>query len=137
MFNHLLQFDAKAKTSDERREWLVIASHVVEKYGEIFKLEYGLPCPTQNITEKGFRHSPDFHSVNYNSDLYNFTSGQAACVKILYECWQNDTPEVGQAYLLEASGAESKKLSDIFKNHQAWGKLIIRGERKGNFRLDI
>ena len=54
MLDHFLQFDAKSKTSDERREWLVVASQVVEKYGEVFKLEYGLPCPIKNITGHGY-----------------------------------------------------------------------------------
>jgi hypothetical protein len=81
------------------------------------------------------RHSPDFRSVNWFGRRYSFTPIQTACVKELWEVWKNATPEVGQAYVLEKAEADSARLSDVFKNHPAWGKMIVPGSVRGTFRL--
>lgn len=84
-----------------------------------------------------FFHSPDFHSVHYKDKQYSFTKSQAACIKILFECWQNKTPEVGQDYLLTEIESESPRLRDLFKNHSAWQVFVVAGQYKGNYRLNL
>jgi hypothetical protein len=86
------------------------------------------------------RHGPDFRSVQWFGTVYNFTGAQAAVVGLLWETWENGTPEVGQAWLLEKAGLESKRLVEVFKVagselHPAWGSMIVQGSTKGAFRL--
>jgi hypothetical protein len=81
------------------------------------------------------RHSPDFRSVHWYGKDYAFTASQAACVRVLWAAWETRTPDVGQETILVEAGAESKRLSHIFKRHPAWGTMIQPGRTKGAFRL--
>lgn len=66
---------------------------------------------------------------------YSFTGNQAAVIEVLWEAWENGTPEVGNAKLIEAADSESKRLRGVFKNHPAWGSMIVAGKTKGSHRL--
>lgn len=81
------------------------------------------------------RHSEDFRYVSWFSANYSFTATQAACVKILWEAWENKTPEVGGDAILVKVGSNSPRLSDIFKKHPAWNSMIVPGKTKGSYRL--
>lgn len=81
------------------------------------------------------RHSPDFRSVVWGNAGFSFTKMQAAIVGILWGAWEQDTPDVGVDTLLEAVDATSSRLVDIFRNHRAWGTMIVDGETKGSKRL--
>ena len=84
-----------------------------------------------------FSHGPDFRSVFYKGMSYSFTTAQASCVQILYKLYQNNTPEVSGDYILTKIGYCSQKLSDLFKKSPAWGQLVIPGNTRGTYRLDI
>lgn len=71
------------------------------------------------------RHSVDFRSVRWFGIDYTFTPTQAAVVKSLWENWENETPDVGQDAILEGAGSECDRLRDLFRNHPAWGTLIV------------
>jgi hypothetical protein len=94
-----------------------------------------VPVPWQLDRTAGPRHSQDFRSINWFGQRYSFSAGQAAVVRLLWQAWTNDTPEMGQDALLEGSGSESAKLSDVFKDHAAWGTLIVAGGSRGTYRL--
>jgi hypothetical protein len=81
-------------------------------------------------------HSDDFRSVRWFGQVYEFTTTQASCVKVLWEHWERGTPTVGQETILEAAGAGGDRLRDIFDKgkHPAWGTMIVEA-RKGAFRL--
>ncbi len=84
-------------------------------------------------------HSADFHSVRwFGGQRYTFTHQQAAVVGLLWEAWENHTPDLSQEYLTEHSGSESSRLRSIFKErdgmHPAWGPMIVES-RKGVYRL--
>jgi hypothetical protein len=83
------------------------------------------------------RHSLDYRSVRWCGTDYTFTSVQAACVKLLWEAWENGTPELGQATILEHEyvGSESSRLVDLFKKHPAWQTMIVSGTTSGSYRL--
>lgn len=83
------------------------------------------------------RHSADFRSVHWFGAKHSFTPTQAACVKLLWEAWENRTPEVGQEWILQHPDveSESKRLVDLFKVHAAWGTMIVKGRTDGSFRL--
>ncbi len=85
------------------------------------------------------KHSTDYHSVLWYGTEYKFTNTQAACVKVLWEAWEQGTPDVGQAAILEEVDSDRRRLSDVFgrgkKRHPAWGTMIQPGATKGTFRL--
>ena len=43
--------------------------------------------------------------------------------------------EVPEARLLRAAGGTHKRLADVFKGSQAWGELIVPGERERHYRI--
>jgi hypothetical protein len=83
------------------------------------------------------RHSKDFRSVHWFGVDHSFTPTQAACVKVLWEAWENATPDLGQETILEHPEveAESGRLVDLFKGHAAWGTMIVKGKSAGAYRL--
>ena len=99
------------------------------------KITHGQEAKDIEHQDKGATHSIDFRSVCWYGTNLSFTGQQAAVVKILWEAWRHETPDVGDATLLEESGSESKRLRDVFKNHSAWDTMIVPGETKGAHRL--
>lgn len=88
-------------------------------------------------TRHDARHSPDFRSVSWFGESYSFTANQAACVKILWEAWENETPEVSGAHLLEAADVQdsTQRIDLVFRGNPAWGAMIVPGKTKGVYRL--
>jgi hypothetical protein len=87
-----------------------------------------------------YKHSTDFATVVRDGITYHFTDTQKAVVKILFENWITRTPGVSQAFLLEQSGSDSRRLRDVFKKggqpHAAWGTIIVPAKGQRNlFRL--
>lgn len=80
------------------------------------------------------RHSIDFRSVHWFGADYTFTAGQAACVRVLWDAWENGTPEVSQAAVLEAAGSTAETLRALFQSSAAWQTLIRQGQ-KGSYYL--
>lgn len=90
---------------------------------------------TLNEQKQPTRHSPDFRSVHWFGIHYPFTATQAAIVKLLWNAWENGTPDIGHETLLKESGSESKRLVDVFKGHKTYKQLIGQGKTKGSYRL--
>jgi hypothetical protein len=86
-------------------------------------------------TQQSVTHSLDFRSVHWFGFRYTFSAMQAACIKVLWEAWENRTPEVGDAAILEAAGSDAERLPLVFRNHPAWGTMILEGSTKGTHRL--
>lgn len=80
-------------------------------------------------------HSPDFRSVNWFGTPHEFTAQQAACVKVLWEAWENRTPTVGDSTILEAADSDAERLGLVFRDHPAWETMIVAGSTKGTHRL--
>ena len=80
-------------------------------------------------------HSADFRSLAWNGWRFSFTTGQAACVEIMYKAWEQGAPEMAQQRILGNAGLASERLVDVFRQHDAWGTMIVRGETKGAYRL--
>jgi hypothetical protein len=89
---------------------------------------------------KPARHSPDFRSVLWYGAAHDFTVNQALIVKILWEAWENRTPDVGVRTLLAKSGVGVARIQDVFKVngklHQAWDTMIVSGGTRGTYRLN-
>jgi hypothetical protein len=86
--------------------------------------------------EKGIICSPDFRSVRWSGQLYEFTTQQSACMKIYYQAWKKGVPAVSDGYVLTKIEAGDKtRINKIFAEHPAWDTVIIPGETKGTHRL--
>ncbi|MEQ8788868.1 MAG: hypothetical protein RIC55_21330 [Pirellulaceae bacterium] len=96
------------------------------------------PDTLTRSTEPGqgqFVHSIDFHSMVWRGRVYEFTAAQAACVAVLFHAWKSGAPIVGGQTILVEAGLESKRLDQVFRNHPAWGEMIVHATRRGNYRL--
>ncbi|MCK6619733.1 MAG: 7-cyano-7-deazaguanine synthase [Calditrichaceae bacterium] len=98
--------------------------------------------PKEAEAEGAFSHSDDFRSINYNGFAYTLTSKQAEVVKLLYNAWEQGTPDIGQGFILTKLDPDDKRsnrrLRDVFKSTpEVWGTLIIPGSKKGTYRLNI
>ena len=96
-----------------------------------------LQAPLSRIVEAFAEKSagPGFASVRWDGRHFTFSANQAAVVRLLWEAWQAGTPDVHQSKLLEDTDSESKRLADLFKDHPAWGSLIVT-TAKGVYRLN-
>lgn len=90
---------------------------------------------TNGTAPKGARHSPDFRSINWFGMVYSFTEPQSHAVRLLWESWQNGTPDVSDKTLIRAAESEAVLLRDVFKDHPAWGGMIAEGGTRGTHRL--
>ena len=83
------------------------------------------------------KHSTDFRSVRWFGTVYSFTVNQAPVVRMLYEHWQAGTPDVSDETLLSSVDPEAPpaRLSTLFRDHPAWGKMIVPGGSKGTHQL--
>ena len=84
-------------------------------------------------------HSSDYRFVRWPGGNFDFTEKQAACIKVLWLAAESCMPSVSQREILDAAESDCLRLRDLFKSktgiHRAWGTLIVRGERKGTYRL--
>jgi hypothetical protein len=83
------------------------------------------------------KHSDDFRSVRWFGTTYSFTTKQAPVVDLLYKHWRAGTPDVGDETLLLSVDPEAPpaRLSTLFRDHPAWGTMIVAGGSKGTHRL--
>jgi hypothetical protein len=83
---------------------------------------------------------PGFRTVVAGGVLhFEFTPQQAKVVEQLWRAAQAGTPDVPDAVLLETADSEATRLRDVFrpggKLDNAWGSLIVQGDRQGTHRL--
>jgi hypothetical protein len=81
-------------------------------------------------------HSNDFRSLYWFGASYNFTPMQAECVRVLWDAWEQRTPDVTLETILTAIRTGSNNLRYVFNRgrHPAWKNLIV-SRRKGTYRL--
>lgn len=76
-------------------------------------------------------HGPDFRDVTWYETKYVFSAKQAACVRILWEAWEQGTPWIADGTLLQkANVGDRQRLRDVFRDHAAWGKMIVQGPQQ-------
>jgi hypothetical protein len=96
------------------------------------------PEVTPKTVENGeppFTHSADYRSIRFNGQTHTLTTNQATIIRILHEAFQRGTPSVGKAMLLGAVEAETSRVRDSFKGSPLWGTLVVKGGRRGTYRL--
>ena len=58
--------------------------------------------------------------------LMGGSPAEAAIVGLLWAAWENGTPWVSQAWLLEQAGCDSKRIQDVFRRgRKAIGPMIV------------
>jgi hypothetical protein len=84
------------------------------------------------------KHGDDFRSVRWRGQSYSFTAKQAPAVKLLWQNYHQGTPDVGDETLLLAVDPEAPpaNLRTLFRDHPAWGTMIVAGGSKGTHRLN-
>lgn len=84
-------------------------------------------------------HSIDFASVNWFGSLYCFTPMQRRVVAVLWQAWENGTPDVAERTILEEAESDSGNLRMLFRECAGWGTMIQRSSYHGGpvgcFRL--
>jgi hypothetical protein len=68
---------------------------------------------------------------------FAFRGKQAAVVRRLADALEDGSFDVDESDLLSAADSSSDRLVDVFKNRKdgAYGKVIVRGDTQGTFRL--
>jgi len=85
---------------------------------------------------KPCRHGKDFAVVIWFGQRHPFSPAQGAAVKVLWEAWEDGICDVRQETILDAIGSDTRRLSNLFKDHPAWGTMIVPSkDTKGAYRL--
>lgn len=86
--------------------------------------------------DPGSRHSDDFASVHWFGADYTFTKSQRPVVETLWIAWKNKTPSVAKDTLIDKSGTTGDRLDLVFRDHPAWGVMIVR-DGQDTYRLAV
>ncbi len=108
----------------------------LEQWGQASPETGSPPSSETSLESQEFQHSTDYASVNWQGQQYQFNKNQATCVRLLHEAWLGGTPYLSGDYLLREIESASR-MSDLFKRHPAWNHLIVHGNPKGHYRLDL
>ena len=114
------------------RAWEIAAGTLPPHCLVALSQEWQLPKQT---AEARPLYAADYSSVTWAGDVFHFTPLQAAAVRTLHEAQRAGVPELRGATILEEIESGSRSLSDLFKNAPAWGRLVLRGSKRGSYRL--
>ena len=108
----------------------------LEQWGQATPVTDSPPISETSSEAQEFQHSTDYASVTWGEQQYQFNKNQATCVRLLHEAWLEGTPYVlGHTLLSAIEGAV--KMSGVFRRHPAWKRLILMGDRKATYRLNL
>ncbi len=93
-----------------------------------------LATPTEPVTTARFRPAPDYREVWLDGERFALTPNQARVVELMHA---NGDAALSQAYILEELDIRSGSLYQVFRRSPAWGRVIIRANGKGMFRLNL
>ncbi|NLE38449.1 MAG: hypothetical protein GX621_10535 [Pirellulaceae bacterium] len=130
-------------TKDATARFRQAADHVRElihgiESGRLLLAANSNPDPVPIDAGNGHRtHSKDFRSVRWYGVEYHFTPLQAACVKLLWAAMDQGTPALAQRTILDGVEAQTDRLTHLFRKSEALGSMIVQGEGKGTYRLNV
>jgi hypothetical protein len=73
-------------------------------------------------------HTPDFASVRVGEAVYTFSPKQRPVVDALWSAWEQGTLWLSHAFLQECADTDGR-IVDLFKDHPAWGTLIVKHDQ--------
>lgn len=72
-------------------------------------------------------HAADFSQVNWFGTVYHFgTREQRAAIGHLWRAAEQGNESIDQAALLDVADCEYPRLRDVFRNHPAFGVVIVQ-----------
>jgi len=156
----LVRWAVSAVTMLAKIETLVVAVAETEterkRLHAMLEVEYLRLQPAQPGPQEGMDvvngevvYSSDYRCVNWFGETLSFSPTQAEVVKLLIEAYEAGIPDVDAGMLvgdgsflqdgLKATGKKpsaAKRVRDIFRDHVAWGTIIVPGGSKGTYRLE-
>jgi hypothetical protein len=137
---HFLELDYERACATAPAHDLVFHGVQIGLQDNYQQIMSGLGLGDASLVEDGFFwHSPDYHEVRLNGELFKFPgSKQRKVVQLLHEAAKSDDPwQYGLALLGEVgSNDSSNRLGNLFSKNPAWGRLII-SDLKGYYRLEM
>lgn len=94
--------------------------------------EWQLP---KQIAEPRPVYAPDYSTVSWDGEVFHFTPLQAEAVRVLHEAKLAGSLEMRGATILEEIESRSRSMSDLFKSAPAWGRFVLKGSKRGSYRL--
>jgi hypothetical protein len=124
----------------ERNNGSVNASVAAKIEGGLVKVtaEVMLP-PTAtedqlDAASRGVRYASDYSTVRWGEESFSFSPKQRRVVQALFAA-RREGHDIHQQGLLDAADSDASRLRDLFRDHPAWGTMIIGGETLGTYRL--
>jgi hypothetical protein len=78
-------------------------------------------------TEELIRVNDSCNCVLWGTKEFTFLAGpQADCVRIMFTAWKSGLRWIDQKEIIAQAEAYGERLSDKYKNHPAWGTMIVR-----------
>lgn len=98
-----------------------------------------IPAPTDEggAGDNSFSHTPDYRSVRWRGQSFEFTESRARVVQVLHEAYKHGGHTLSHSMIKAQTGIATARLSELFKRHPAWGSLITQGKTRGTLRLDL
>ena len=84
----------------------------------------------------GLRASADYRTVAWRGQTFTFTRAQARAVRNLHESHSQSVSALSRELTLDGTGREYSRVSDVFKRHPAWKRLVVTVGRTG-YALDL
>lgn len=93
--------------------------------------------PLRHSPKLGISHTANFRVVRWGRETFTFSHKQSLVVESLAAAIANGFDFVDQFTLLEHADSDGVRLLDLFRNHPAWGRFIVRalGSGPGAFTL--
>ena len=140
--NAFQELQRKVKESEKK---VNIAEKRAEKIGEDNKRlrlikEAVIENQKPDLEEFKVHDEENFTSFTFHGKRYFVTPRQGKVIKILYQACESGSPDVSTWNILVKLVSTDSQLRDTFRHTKAedlWGKLIVPGEKKGFYRLNI
>ena len=79
----------------------------------------------------------DSLQIKFRGLVYTLTKNQFKIIKLLYDMYKKGSPVVHKDRLLVAVGLRTGEVRSFFRGSPLWNYLIIHGERRGTYRLNL
>jgi hypothetical protein len=84
-----------------------------------------------------FTHSDDYLNITFHGQSYTLTENQAIIIKFLHEAYKQGSLVVHKDRLLTVVNSRTSEVRGFFRNSPLWNHLIIQGERRSTYRLNL
>jgi len=128
--------DGYLRIQDDVRPLLVRRSDLIitSDEREDFERQHGLSVSPTQPGDSDPSTIREFRVVQLGKDSFKFGPKQAAVLRLLKTAGESGKPWRKGSELLAGAEAETSRMSDLFKRHPAWRRLIM-SDGKGHYRL--